>query len=182
MVVTENGIETPSETIAETDVNAGAHAEIAAAAILAIYMARQAILTGQPDILDLALRLDAEVLRSSAVAKLAAMRKTAGELKKGKYEPIHKVIEMLVGMLGKDAAAILDHARVDAETYDHAAGDSDSEAMGDIRGHGSTPVNLRFLDVPDDRKNRKGVVRYEVDGNKKSITIGTLENYVSKAR
>lgn len=180
MVVTENGIETRSDPIAETGI--GAHADVAAAAIIAIHAARQAILTGRHDALDLALKLDAEVQRSGEVARKADARKKGGEARAGDYGPIHKVIEMLVGMLGKDVAAILDQARIDAETYDYDARDSDSEAMGDIRGHASTPVNLRFLDVPDDRKDRKGVIRYEVDGKEKSITIGALKNYVSRAR
>ncbi len=160
----------------------GPDSEIAPTVILAIYAARQAVLTGRYDLLAFAREHGEQAASAGRAIEHEEWRREGGKRSKGRCGPIHKVIEMLVGMLGKDVAAILDQARIDAETYDYDARDSDSEAMGDIRGHASTPVNLRFLDVPEDRKDRKGVIRYEVDGREKAITIGTLENHVSKAR
>lgn len=156
--------------------------EIAPAVVFAIYAARQAVLSGRYDLLAFAREYGEQVASVGRTIEKANRDKAGGDSRKGKYAPIRMAVEMLVGKMGKNFKPILDQMRIDADTYDHTDGDSDSVEMGDIRGHDTTPINLRFLEVPDDRKNRKGVVRYEVNGKKKTITIGTLENYVSNAK
>jgi hypothetical protein len=115
---------------------------VAQTAILAIYAAHQAILTGRRALWGIALELRREVQPAGDAIKRKVWSKTGGESRKGKRGPLRLAIEELSKRMGtRDFDQGLAEIRKDAE--------DDSDLMDDLRERRTVPVTVRFQEVDD---------------------------------
>lgn len=143
-------------------------------AILAIYAAHQAILTGRRAMWVIAIELSRESRLTAAAIDRESWIKAGGKARKGKPGPLRLAVEMLTQALRSTKVEMLiDEMRRDAN--------GESEAMDDIRGGRSQPVDINFVGVPESA-DRKSSVRYTTAGAEKSITCGRLANILAEIR
>lgn len=148
-------VEAPADTVAQT-------------AILAIYAAHQAIVTGRRALWGIALELRREVQPARDTIKRKVWSKTGGESRKGTRGPLRLAIEELSKRMGtRDFDQVLAEIRKDAE--------DDSDLMDDLRERRTVPVTVRFQEVDDVEEK----VRFLVAGRELEREFKTVRNILA---
>jgi len=138
---------------------------VAQTAILAIYAAHQAIITGRRALWAIALELRREVQPAGDAIKMEGWRKSGGDSRKGTRSPLRLAIEELSKRMGtRDLDKILAEIRKDAE--------GDSDLLDDLRGRSIEPVTVQFQEVDDVEEK----VRFLVAGLEKERTFKRVKN------